>query len=567
MPSIQARTSRGRKYWSIVESRRINGQPRTVILEYLGTADTLLQRLTGQARPVLTSYSHGDTAALLATAQELNVVDIINKHVPVGADGRRPMRDNLSVGASLLFAALGRACSLTSKRGWYEWCKETSLEYQVRMPLKDLDSQHFWDQMHALPAEQIEHIEQEIVQRLAALYKPDFRTLLFDTTNFFTFIDSTNTRCTIARRGKNKQKRGDLRQIGLALAVSRHEQFPLFHKTYEGNKNDVTVFKETLGDIIARLKSLSLELSDITLIFDKGNNSKANFTLLDAESSPHYVASLIPSHFKTLMSAANLGLMPISVDGQELLVYKTTTEIWGRKRTCVVFVSELLRDGQTRGVLQHLEKKYKELDKFQRILNGKKKFSIAEIEERLATIIEGQFVPEILKFEVLSPKQFVYYCDFQAFANLKKSVFGRQLLVTDQDAWSEQEIILAYKGKTKVEYSFRNLKNPFHLALRPQFHWTDQKIKVHAFICLLAYLLAFAVFKKAKDQAHYSRDIDALLEDLRSIRLASILRSKGRKVAYQLERMPAHLATLAAVLGVSNGTLRQNCNFSDYTPH
>ena len=128
MPSIQARTSRGRKYWSIVESRRINGQPRTVILEYLGTADTLLQRLTGQPRPVLTSYSHGDTAALLATAQELNVVDIINKHVPVGADGRRPMRDNLSVGASLLLAALGRACSLTSKRGWYEWCKETSLE-------------------------------------------------------------------------------------------------------------------------------------------------------------------------------------------------------------------------------------------------------------------------------------------------------------------------------------------------------------------------------------------------------------------------------------------------------
>ena len=79
MASIQARVSRGKKYWSIVESRRINGKPRTIILEYLGTATTLLNRLNNESSFTLKSYSHGDTHALLEAALELDVVNIINE--------------------------------------------------------------------------------------------------------------------------------------------------------------------------------------------------------------------------------------------------------------------------------------------------------------------------------------------------------------------------------------------------------------------------------------------------------------------------------------------------------
>jgi len=60
MASIQVRTSRGKKYWSIVESRRVDGQPRTSILEYLGTAETLLKKLRSEGELSLKSYSHGD---------------------------------------------------------------------------------------------------------------------------------------------------------------------------------------------------------------------------------------------------------------------------------------------------------------------------------------------------------------------------------------------------------------------------------------------------------------------------------------------------------------------------
>jgi len=260
----------------------------------------------------------------------------------------------------------------TSKRGWYEWCKETSFEYILKQPLQKLDSQHFWDQMHALPEDQIERIEEEVVKRMVDLYKPNFQTLFFDTTNFFTFIDSTNERCTIAKRGKNKQKRGDLRQIGLALVVLKQEQYPLFHKTYEGNKNNVTVFKETLGDITHRLSTIAVELADITLVFDKGNNSKENFALLDAEESLHYVGSLVPLHFKALIQEANQNMSPITINDKEVLAYKTTKDIWGKARTCVVFISEILKDGQIRGILQHLRKNIKSSMSFRKYSKGKR---------------------------------------------------------------------------------------------------------------------------------------------------------------------------------------------------
>ena len=145
MAFIQARISRGKKYWSIVECRRVNGKPRTFILEYLGTADSLLKQR--QQGALLKSYSHGDTSALLNAAIELDVINIINKYIPRNTKGTKPKRDGLTVGASFLLAAIGRACHPTSKLGWYNWCKGTSLEYSLKSQLKALDSQHFWDQI------------------------------------------------------------------------------------------------------------------------------------------------------------------------------------------------------------------------------------------------------------------------------------------------------------------------------------------------------------------------------------------------------------------------------------
>ena len=566
MAFIQARISRGKKYWSIVECRRINSKPRTFILEYLGTANTLLNRL--QEEISLKSYSHGDTTALLNAAIELDIVNIINKHIPCNKRGIKPKRDGLTVGASFLLAAIGRACHPTSKLAWYDWCKETSLEYCLRNRFKNLDSQHFWDQMGALPPEAITKIEEEIVTKLISRQNLKLDCLFFDTTNFFTFIDSTNDRCDLPKRGRNKQKRFDLRQVGLALLVSREDQFPLFHQTYHGNKNDITVFKENCSKLLDRLRHITKELSDVTLVFDKGNNSKENFAKLSQTQDCYYVAGLVPSHFKDLIKEANKHFSEINIDDEILAAYRIKKEIWGHELTCVVTISTQLKEGQIQGILQHLDKKHKALNEFKQQLEnpkGIKKFTQSEIEEKLQNIIKGQFIEDILMYKIInlgnSKLSFTYFIDIASFNKLKEEILGRKIIATNRHEWSSEEILLAYRGQAKVEYAFRNLKNPYHMAVRPQYHWTDQKIEAHFLMCIIGYLLTSYVYRKIKHC--YSKNISHLMDDLKSIRLACVTKVNN-KITYQLEEISPDMQEVAKQLNISNENMSSKVDFSGY---
>ena len=63
MASLQKRTVKGIDYWSLVESRRVNGKPRPVVVEYFGNTKKFAQWLMNgrNENKVLKSYSHGDT--------------------------------------------------------------------------------------------------------------------------------------------------------------------------------------------------------------------------------------------------------------------------------------------------------------------------------------------------------------------------------------------------------------------------------------------------------------------------------------------------------------------------
>ena len=111
MATIQSKKSRGHKYWYIVESRRVNGKPRPIVLEYLGKPDALLKRLQGLTEGLrLKSYSHGAIAALLDVAHKLDISSLINQYVksPRSYMAEKPIRNNLTVGMTLLLGAIGR---------------------------------------------------------------------------------------------------------------------------------------------------------------------------------------------------------------------------------------------------------------------------------------------------------------------------------------------------------------------------------------------------------------------------------------------------------------------------
>ena len=316
MASLQKVKVGRQSYYRIVESRRVNGKPRPVPILHLGTADQLLQRLLAHREPQLTvrSYQHGDVAALKAMADRLGLVALMDRHLPLS---RRP----LSIGTTLLLAALNRAVWPCSKRGWAAWAQRTSLPHLFTLRPAALTSQYFWDQMDAVSESALEAIEADLTRKVIQAFHFTLDTLFYDTTNFFTYIASGNERSALAQRGHSKQKRTDLRQFSLALLVARDGQIPLYAQVYEGNVVDAQQFPDSLTAIRQRVERIVGHIEDLTLVYDKGNNSKTNQALVDAGPG-HYVASLVPKHYPDLMAIPTrvytpLGLAP-SPDGQSI---------------------------------------------------------------------------------------------------------------------------------------------------------------------------------------------------------------------------------------------------------
>lgn len=561
MASIQSRMCRGYKYWYIVESRRVNGKPRPIVIESLGTTANLISRLQGDnSQNRFKPYSHGAVATLLVLAKKLDVVSIINKNTISNRPywPQRPVRNDLTAGITLLLAAIGRICMPTSKRGWYDWAKTTSCDYLLRISSAKLDSQHFWDLMDCIPVEAIEKIELEILQNVFLHYPVNGGTLLYDTTNFYTFINSTNTHCTIPKRGKNKQKRGDLRQVGLALAVTEEHYIPLLHHSYQGNINDSKVFGEIIASIKKRMELLKINTSEHTIVFDRGCNSKKNLKQV-SDLHLHYVGALTPSHHKDLIKQSEGKFVSTKVEDNEFGIYREKRNIWGEERTVLVFVSQRLKDGQFRGVHQALEKKEKRLNEIQKaLLNPRaKKRTKEQLESLIQKLLKGQFMEGLISYKIEERSAGRWSMTYQICENKLDELddrLGYRIVMTDRHDWSSEKIIKTFYDQSIVEGAFKNLKNPYHLAVTPGFHWTDQKIRIHYMICVIGYLLSALIWYDAK-QAGINTTLDTLLDSLNGIHLGRFVDVAGKqgrpKITYRLEDLSDDQKALVDIFNLS----------------
>ena len=131
--------------------------------------------------------------------------------------------------------------------------------------------------------------------------------------------------------------------------------------------------------------------------------------------------------------------------------------------------------------------------------------------------------------------------------------------MTNRHKWESEKIIQPFFGQSIVENSFKNIKNPYHLAITPGFHWTTHKIKIHYFICVLGYLLSALTWYEAR-KTGFNGTLDNLLDSLNDIRLSRIIElssKQGRpKVTYQLEEMSKEQETLFEALNLNKVHLK-----------
>ena len=497
MASLTKKMVNGRPYYYLRETARVEGRVKVVRQVYLGRAEDLEQRLAGTAEPKsVVSRGFGAVAAALKLCRELQVAEAIDR-----ALGRRARRTSLSVGEMVMLAAINRACKPRSKRQLGDWHARTALVRLRPAERRALTSQRFWDAMNVVSDEVIATAETEIVGRAIERYGLELRPLIYDTTNFQTFIDSANERNTIAQRGHPKGGRRDLRLIGLALCVALDSNFPLCHQTYEGNRNDSSQFPEAIKLIKTRLMDLGLsddQIAELTLVYDKGNNSKTNQPLVD-ELPLGVVGSLSPSRHPELLDVTldqfqELEQMPGT------LAYRTQMEVYEQERTIVVSRSESFATKQRRSFGQTLAKAHRELDELKGIVErGKHRMDQRALEERIKNILRRRWLKDVITVEHdLAAGSFAYRTDPDAIDHIAEREWGKRLIFTDRHEWTDQEIIAAYRAQSKGENAFRQDKDREFVSYSPTFHWTDQKLKVHGFYTTIALMIVSLIERQIR---------------------------------------------------------------------
>lgn len=541
MASIIKKTIRGRAYYYARECRRVDGKPTIVWQKYLGRADDIIAALAPPqpdinppARPreaVITDF--GAVVALYDLAQQLQLSDSIDRHVPKTGSGP-------SVGTYLLLAAINRCVAPCSKVQMARWFEGTALRRLLKVRPQQLTSQRFWDHMARVSPEAIEHIERDLTDHLVRHFDIDVRRVLFDATNFFTFIDTFNHRCTLAQRGKSKEGRAALRIVGLALLVTADFHIPLCHQTYRGNQPDGPTFAGLTATLIDRHRRIAGQIESVTLIFDKGNCSADNLQAVEA-SPYHFISSLVPTYHPDLLKIPARRFRSLEADGlQGVRAYRTTKEVFGIERTVVVTYNAALFVAQSRTLLREIAKRQHQLGELQARLvrhqqgkvRGGKRPTMAGVRKMIDGWLKARHMKELFEIDLSEHEGLpvlMYQFRTAAWRDLQRTLLGKTILFTDQASWSDAEIVRGYRSQHQVESAFRCLKSPHHVSLRPQRHWTDQKIRVHVFYCVLALLLC-SLLRRQLHRQGIDRSIPALLGELGQIREVGILtpgRSEG----------------------------------------
>ena len=564
MPSLVAKKKGNQLYYYVVESARVEGKPRIVHQAYLGTAEKLAEMVRDRTAPIPVAASmreFGLAASLWSVAQQTGVWDLLLSLWPAPRSGP-------SHAHYLLLAAIHRVCQPGPKTEVAEWYRKSILSALWDFSPERFTSQAFWDAFEQIlpEAQQDLPVEQDPLEKaqlaLLGLWKEkqlvSRRLLAYDTTNFYTYIASSNTRNQLAQRGHNKQGRHNLRQVGLSYVLDGENGLSLCHHVYPGNVADVEEFSTALARITGMLDKNQIARETVTLVLDKGSAALANTVALE-ESRLGWISALpwnqAPAELRSraaeelpVCSSAQPG---VRAGAEKILVH-------GREYLCVVkysasFASEQLHSVTTSlsRVLQNLRRLAKELNK------PKARWKQAQIVRKIQRWLSPPFLAELIRYSLEGDAdswQLQFDFDSAAFAQLLNHRLGRTVLLTNHFDWSVEQVVAGYAGQQSIERVFRGLKDGDWLGWDPMHHWTDRKIRIHAFYCMLGISLLHYLHKQAR-AGWADLSLEQLLEELAEIKQFVLLYppqgEKGpARSAYVLSQQTLAQQALVKTLGL-----------------
>ena len=564
MPSLVAKKKGNKLYYYVVESARVEGKPRIVHQAYLGTAEKLAEMVRDRTAPIPLAASmreFGLPAALWAAAQQTGVWDLLHSLWPTPRSGPSPAH-------YLLLAAIHRICQPGPKTEVAEWYRSSILSPLWDFSPERFTSQAFWDAFEQIlpEAEQNLPVEQDPLEqaqlRLLALWKEkqlvSQRLLAYDTTNFYTYIASNNTRNQLAQRGHNKQGRHNLRQVGLSYVLDGENGLSLCHHVYPGNVADVEEFSTVLARITRMLDQNQIARETVTLVLDKGAAALANTVALE-EARMGWISALPWNQAPAELRSRPVEELPVCSSAQPgVRAASEKVLVHGREYLGVVKYSASFASEQLHSVTTSLSRVLQALRRLARDLNKPKaRWKREQIVRKIERWLAVPFLRELIRYQ-LEEQAAGWHLQFDfdslALPQLLSQRLGRTVLLTNRMDWSAEQVVAGYAGQQSIERVFRGLKDGDWLNWDPMHHWTDRKIRIHAFYCMLGISLLHHVHKQAQ-AAWGDLSIEQLLEELEQIKQFVLLYppqgEKGpARTAYVLSQQTLPQQALVKTLGL-----------------
>jgi len=565
MASLVAKKKGNQLYYYVVESARVEGKPRIVHQAYLGTADRVAALVKDRTSPVPVSAASRDfglPGALWLAAKQTGLLGVLEALWPAPRSGPSPAR-------YLLLAAIHRICQPGPKTEVADWYGRTILHSIWGIPPERFTSQAFWDAFEKILPEHLDPLSagdddplDRAQLRLLDLWKGkqmvSRRLLAYDTTNFYTYIASDNTRNDLAQRGHNKQGRHNLRQVGLSYVLDGENGLSLCHHVYRGNVADVEEFSTSLARMLAMLDRCQMPRDSITLVFDKGSAALANTVELQ-EAGVGWISALPWNQAPAaLRERAVERLAPCSSAQPGVRATAEKLLVHGQEYLCVLKYSASFAGEQLHSLTTSLSKVLQSLRRFAMELNKPQaRWKESQIRSKIQRWLSGPFLEELIRYQIESHHgQWRLQFDFDtaAWQRLLDHRLGRTVLLTNRMDWTAEQVALGYSGQQEIERVFRGLKDGDWLGWGPMYHWTDRKIRIHAFYCMLGISLLQHIHKQAQT-AWNGISTEQLLEELRQIQQFVLLYppqgEKGpNRIATVLSKQTLTQQALAKTLGL-----------------
>jgi len=457
------------------------GAPRTRILAHLGTLENLgekqIEKLIAGLQRALDREASEERIGELLSARDFG-------HIYAACEtwnrlGLSPVLDRLGIAGEASFPAsdlvrlmvVNRVCDPCSKLALLEWLDGVHFPgYEENRP----SYHHLLRAMDRLLSIK-EQAEPVIADKFMSLFDRQVDLVFYDITSTYFEGDRSIGEDDIRRYGYSRDGRFDRRQISIGLVMTR-DGIPLCHHVFPGN----TVDKATVAGVVRDLKS-RFDLCNVIFVGDRGMLSDDNLETILDEKMGFIVAHPLRRSQIAAAVIAKLGSRFDRTSEEEQFLSEERTSV----RFVLAYSPKIAR-----AVGKEMQARLSRADGFvadclRKLANpadrGRKATSQGTY-DRIRDYLRDQHLLSFYEIDLVDGKV-VVRANEKARA-WEETISGMLLLETTDMDLPPEEVVRRYKELAEIERGWRALKSS--LMLRPLYHWTEDRIRAHVFLCVLA---------------------------------------------------------------------------------